>query len=112
MDNNNDISIIDVAEAQRAVLWCVLINFIVLFLFNFAFIIVDIVQLYFVYKLLKSLHSKLVVLWMIGVLVPLLGLILMIILNSRATKNIRAAGFRVGLMGADLKDIKSKMASR
>jgi hypothetical protein len=33
----------------------------------------------------------------------------MLILSSRATKAIRAAGFKVGIMGANLREIQAAM---
>ncbi|HEX7813612.1 hypothetical protein [Dyella sp.] len=40
------------------------------------------------------------VLWMILLFLPLIGLLLLLILNGRATRYLRDAGYSVGLMGA------------
>lgn len=52
---------------------------------------------------------KYVWLWLVGMLIPLLSLILILIINSRATAFIRKNGFAVGLMGAKVNDIKAKI---
>ena len=48
----------------------------------------------------KVAHPAAAVLFVILVFVPLVGLLILLALNNRATKQIRAAGFRVGLLGA------------
>lgn len=40
------------------------------------------------------------VLLLIGMFVPFVSLIIMVVLNAKATKALRAAGYRVGLLGA------------
>lgn len=35
-----------------------------------------------------------------GLIIPLIGLITLLILNSKATAALRAAGYKVGLLGA------------
>jgi len=45
-----------------------------------------------------SISAKIVL--VILILVPLVGLITLLVLNSRATKVLRAAGYKVGLLGA------------
>jgi hypothetical protein len=40
------------------------------------------------------------VLLVVLMVIPLVGLVTLVILNSRATKALRAGGYRVGLMGA------------
>jgi hypothetical protein len=37
---------------------------------------------------------------MVLMFVPLVGLIVLLVLNSKATAKLRAAGYRVGLLGA------------
>lgn len=45
-------------------------------------------------------------------LIPYINIVVLLILNHRATTAIRSAGFSVGLMGANLQEIKSKLASK
>ena len=45
------------------------------------------------------------VLYMIGLLIPLLGLLLLLSINGEATKIFKKAGIKVGLLGADVKSI-------
>jgi hypothetical protein len=40
-------------------------------------------------------------------LIPLLGLVMLLIVNGKATRIIRSNGFRVGLLGAELWEIKN-----
>ncbi len=40
-------------------------------------------------------------------LIPLLGLIVLLIVNGKATTTLRAHGIKVGLMGADIRQIPS-----
>ena len=45
------------------------------------------------------------VIYVLGLLVPLLGLLLLLSINSKATKELKANGIRVGLLGADPKTL-------
>jgi len=111
----NPIDIFGIAKAQKGILWCVLANIIIYALaffvsqaFNLLILVLIIVEIYFVYKLLKALGSKYWILWIIGMIIPGLSLILLLVLNSNATKAIKSQGYKVGLMGARLADIKVK----
>lgn len=54
-----------------------------------------------VFRLAALFRGKAVaVLYVIGLLIPLLGLILLLTLSSRATKTLRASGIKVGFLGA------------
>lgn len=57
---------------------------------------------YWTWELAASLGSKVPFLWACGVLVPLMSIILLLALMGSATARIKAAGVKVGLMGADL----------
>ena len=43
------------------------------------------------------------ILYAIAMLVPLINLLIMVLLSTRATKQLRAGGYRVGLLGASRK---------
>ena len=64
-------------------------------------------QLYSVYKLAKALEmsSGASSGWLVAMFIPLVSLICLPVLNSRATKVLKQAGIRVGLMGAKVTDL-------
>jgi len=97
---------LQIAKAQKGVIWCILGNLICI-LVPFAFLVALPFQMYYIYRLASSLRAGLPVLWLLGMFVPLLSLILLLILSSRSTAAIRAAGFRVGLMGAKIREIEA-----
>ncbi|HET7824173.1 MAG TPA: hypothetical protein VFK90_02525 [Anaeromyxobacter sp.] len=56
-----------------------------------------------VYRVTKALGSSFALLWALGAFLPnILGLIVLAICSSRATKRLKDAGLKVGLMGAKL----------
>jgi hypothetical protein len=56
-----------------------------------------------VYRVMKALGSAFALLWALGAFLPnILGLIVLAICSSRATKRLKDAGLKVGLMGAKL----------
>lgn len=72
-------------------------------------VVLYIIPICVVYKMLLTLRMESRILWMIGMFVPGVSLVVLLLLNNRATKAIRTAGFHVGLMGADIKEIEAKM---
>jgi hypothetical protein len=67
-------------------------------------------QMVHVYRLASALEMGVPLLWVIGViLLSCIGLILLLILSSKATKTLRNAGFRVGLLGANPRQIEQQM---
>ena len=60
----------------------------------------------FVFLLATKLYSTVLgVVLGVLTLVPIIGLLVLLIVNSRATRVLRDAGVSVGLLGADLSDI-------
>lgn len=56
-----------------------------------------------VYRVMKALGSSFALLWALGAFLPnIVGLLVLAICSSRATKRLRDAGLKVGLMGAKL----------
>ncbi len=54
-----------------------------------------------VFSLASIFRGRVVaVIYVIGQIVPLLGLLLLLSINRKATKDLRAAGIHVGIMGA------------
>lgn len=62
-------------------------------------------QIWAVYNMGKTLKLPNTWLWVIGTMIPLVGLIVLLIMNSKATSTLQSAGVRVGLMGANMKDL-------
>ncbi|MDB9421139.1 MAG: hypothetical protein EWV55_17250 [Microcystis viridis Mv_BB_P_19951000_S69] len=60
-------------------------------------------QIFALYKLGRSLKFSAVwmVLFIVGSLVPLLGLLILLLMHNRAMKAMKSAGVKVGFMGAD-----------
>lgn len=54
------------------------------------------------YRLCSGLGYSMItkIILMVLMFLPLIGLIVLLVLNSRATSKLRAAGYRVGLLGA------------
>jgi hypothetical protein len=72
---------------------------------------VSLLQILYVYRLASALEVGLPILWVLGVLfLGCIGLILLLILSSKATKQIKAGGFKVGLLGGNPKEIAAAMA--
>jgi hypothetical protein len=73
-------------------------------------LVVLVLQLLYVYRLAAALEVGLPILWVLGVvLLSCIGLVLLLILSSKATKELRKAGFRVGLLGGNPKEIEKQM---
>ncbi len=101
-----------IAKAQKWVLWTGLINLLLLpvpFVLIPALIILVPLQLYHVYKLAKNLAMGPPLLWCAGVFVPVISAFLLLIQSQLALFRLRQSGFRVGLMGADLDDIRARL---
>lgn len=74
------------------------------------YIAVLVMQLIYVYRLAAALDAGSPVLWLLGVMcLSCIGLILLLILSSKATKALRAGGFKVGLLGGNPRDIEAAM---
>ena len=101
-----------VAKFQKYLLVLVLVNiFITLFVRSVPIsLVMSIITMYFIYQIGTGLKMKYVWLWLVGMLIPLLSLILILVMNSKATSFIRKNGFTVGLLGAKITDIKAKLA--
>ena len=95
----------EVGLAQRLLLWAVLASFVGI-VFRPAMLLTIPFQLYSVYKLAKALEmsSGASSGWLVAMFIPLVSLICLLVLNSRATKVLKQAGIRVGLMGAKVAD--------
>jgi hypothetical protein len=71
-----------------------------------------VLEVIYVYRLASALGHTAIV-WVLGVVfLSCIGLILLLILSSKATRELRNAGFNVGLLGGNPKDIEQKMLAR
>lgn len=103
--------VLRVAKFQKYLLLLVLAGFVITFsygnlILDFA---VSIFGMYFVYEIGLGLKLKNVRLWVFSMFIPFVSLIIMLIINNKATKFIKASGFRVGLLGADIDEVKAKV---
>jgi hypothetical protein len=126
--------ILAIAKAQKGILWCILAAILPFIFITLAVVSIgqvspetaDLVmsgliitlsliimsfEIYFVYKLAVALKSV-PILWVLGMFIPCIGFILLSILSSMATKSIQMAGFKVGLMGANISEIEARLSQR
>jgi hypothetical protein len=68
-------------------------------------------QVIHVYRLAGALDHN-AILWVLGVIfLGCIGLLLLLTLSSKATKELRNAGFKVGLLGGKPKEIEQKLST-
>jgi hypothetical protein len=107
----------DIAKQQRAIMICIL-AYIVLVILNFvaptivalfvglAALAVVVTSAVFVFMLAMTVYGTGAgIVLGILTLVPLVGLIVLLIVNGKATKILREYGINVGLMGADMSQV-------
>lgn len=60
-------------------------------------------QIFALYKLGRSLKLSIVwmVLFIVGLFVPLIGLLILLLMHDKAMKAMKSSGVKVGFMGAD-----------
>jgi hypothetical protein len=103
-----------VASYQRAILICILI-YIVTFMGQFAVppaqrtilavltFCVSLVATVFVFMLAMKVYSRgLGILLGILAIIPCIGLLVLLMINDKATKILRQNGYKVGFLGADM----------
>jgi hypothetical protein len=74
-------------------------------------LVVAVFQVIYVYRLASSLGTGVPILWVLGILfLSCIGLILLLVLSSKATKQLRDAGFKVGLLGGNPADVERRMS--
>jgi hypothetical protein len=98
-----------VASGQKLIIYAILINIIATILqitVHPAIGLLGLVSLVMsvigIIKLATGLSSSLIakIIYVILMFIPLINLITLLVLNSRATKALRANGYKVGLLGA------------
>jgi hypothetical protein len=123
-----------VAQNQRNIMFCILAQLAVglvgwlgllpALVQNLVSLVVGIASIIFTIALARVLYSMVgVVVCVLFLLVPfsalvapnvagflpLVSLLTLLVVNQRATKELRAAGFRVGLMGGDPAEVAARM---
>jgi sugar phosphate permease len=103
----------EIAKAQKLLIWSVaagILSFFVIatrmgILISLA---ISIFQIFALYKLGTALKLSVVwlVLFAVGMFIPLLNLLLLLSTNEKANKALKVAGVKVGFMGANPDDIR------
>jgi len=117
--------LVKVARAQRGIIRCILLFLLLILIvgvlspdgrspltlvLGLALITIRVMEIVYVYQLAAALESSVPLLWALGVLcVGVVSLILLLILIVRATRTLRTAGIRVGLLGADLRALEAEL---
>ena len=106
-----------IASKQKGVLVCILIYLLGLIgmlllppelrvMVRIVFLVIAIVATVYVFMLAIQLYGKAVgILFGILSLIPLVGLVVLLVVNGKATGTLRLSGIRVGLLGADLNQV-------
>jgi hypothetical protein len=107
-----------IAIYQKGILVCILVYIIIIvsqflipqqfrFVLALVVLVVSIIDTVFIFLLTTKIYGVglAVVLGLLS-LIPFVGLIVLLIVNGKATSILRSHGVRVGLMGARLADIK------
>lgn len=73
------------------------------FIIIFVYLAAAVLQIFALYKLGKSLKISraYMLLLMVGLFVPILGLLILLFMHDKAMKTMKAAGVKVGFMGAE-----------
>lgn len=99
----------NVVSGQKLIIWAILLNiltyglqYVIGNIAGLLFIAVIVLSLVGLFKLASGLGYSIAskIGFIILLIIPLIGLITLLILNSKATQALRAAGYRVGLFGA------------
>src|SRR5262245_48708976 len=98
-----------VASGQKLIIYAILVNFLTVGLIaalgdmaGLVGIVAIVMSLIGMFRLADGLGFSTVakIFLLVLLLVPVVGLITLLVLNSRATKALRGAGYAVGLLGA------------
>ncbi len=109
----------DIAARQKAIIYCILLQLIVIvgrfiappeIAVGLAVVglIVQITAVVFIFRLAIVLQGTGmgIFLGILG-LIPIIGLLVLLYLSSQATKRLKELNIKVGLMGADLNEVKT-----
>ena len=101
-----------IAKNQNLLMWAVLAGFGAFFIAHIPILGLPLVlaivvfEIYALYQLGTALRLPLVWLMCVGMFVPCVSLIILLLVSGRASKILKAAGVRVGIMGGHAEDIK------
>jgi hypothetical protein len=131
VNDYTDPQVLTIAKAQKGMLWSLLISTVgfgmfgvwagtaggkpdvipvsIIWLMLLAWVLLSDWFIYSTCSLLWRLKAGMPVLWLFGLNVPILSLVLILTLSSRASNAVRDAGFRVGFMGADIPGIEAHL---
>jgi hypothetical protein len=96
--------LLEIAKHQKIICWLFLIILIGL-IFPVISLVAHLIAIFFVYYLTKALKLPRPWLYAIGIFVPLVSLIVLLTVIRKATKALRLNNIRVGIMGANKKDL-------
>ena len=94
----------EIAAAQKWLLLSLLATFFI-FALPLLALPVWIFQVMMVYQMAWALKIDKAVVWTLGALIPIMGILILLHMERRATRILMAAGVRVGLLGAKATDI-------
>ncbi|MGH7976453.1 MAG: hypothetical protein ACREDS_12885 [Limisphaerales bacterium] len=113
-----DKEVIAIAKRQKAILWLIVAELVTFwiplwipFLMPFISILAGIIGIIFIYRLGKAVHSSAVWVYVVLAFIPLVGLVVLFILNNKATRILRQHQIHVGVMGARNKDLNKLIQS-
>jgi len=92
--------VIAIAKTQRIIIWLVIASLLE-FVLPIVFIILLLFKIIYVYCFIDELKLKDSWLWLVFLVVPLINIIMLLMLNSKATAAIKSKGVKVGIMGAN-----------
>ncbi|MCE5200038.1 MAG: hypothetical protein ABFD54_17050 [Armatimonadota bacterium] len=69
-------------------------------------IALSVLSIYGVYKMAKALRNGMALVYAVAMLLPLIGLLALLHINSLATNVLQSNGVRVGVFGADEDDLQ------
>ncbi len=107
--------LLTIAARQKAIIWCILGYFALvpaaLFMpravANLLLLGIGLTGAVFVFMLAVALYGAIAGIALgVGTLIPIAGLFVLLGINQRATRLLRDHGIRVGLMGADLRQLR------
>jgi predicted RNA-binding Zn-ribbon protein involved in translation (DUF1610 family) len=100
----------EVGERQKAILWLLLASVVAHVVVQPALILTGLLCVVFVFKLAKAERSKAAWLWGALAFLPVLSLFALLVVNGKATRILRGAGLRVGIMGTNRHELESLLA--
>lgn len=108
-----DAELTKIARSQRELIWLILLwlaAYLIAFWLPLLSVGLAVFLWVYLYEFAKALKSPRPANYLALAIIPLMGPIVMLILNGKATKALRARGLQVGLMGANKEEIHKLIA--